>query len=43
MVQDIENYLKDIMENSETVIEMSDSPIGSTGARCVSAAVPFCS
>lgn len=31
------------MENNETVIEMSESPIGSTGAKCVAAAVPFCS
>jgi len=30
------------MENNETAIEMSDSAIGSTGAKCVGAAVAFC-
>ena len=42
MINDIESYLKDVMENNEALIEMSDSPIGSSGAKCVAAAVTFC-
>lgn len=30
------------MENNEKQIEMSDSPIGSSGAKCVAAAINFC-
>jgi hypothetical protein len=30
------------MENNEKSIEMSDSPIGSSGAKCVAAAISFC-
>ena len=34
--------MKGVMENNEKVIEMSDSPIGSGGAKCVAAAINFC-
>lgn len=30
------------MENNEKVIDMSDSPIGSAGAKCVATAIMFC-
>ena len=42
MINEIEDYLKGVMENNEKQIEMSDSPIGSSGAKCVAAAVTFC-
>ncbi len=42
MINEIEDYLKGVMENSEKVIEMMDVSIGSSGAKCVAAAVTFC-
>ena len=42
LINEIEDYLKGVMENNEKSIEMSDSPIGSSGAKCVAAAVTFC-
>ena len=42
MINEIEEYLKGVMENNEKLIEMSDSPIGSSGAKCVAAAVTVC-
>ncbi len=42
LINEIEDYLKGVMENNEKLIEMSDSPIGSSGAKCVAAAVTFC-
>lgn len=42
MINDIEAYLKEVMENNESHIEMCDAPIGSSGAKCVAAAVTFC-
>ena len=34
--------MKGVMENNEKLIEMSDSQIGSSGAKCVAAAINFC-
>lgn len=42
LINEIEDYLKGVMENNEKSIEMSDTPIGSSGAKCVAAAVTFC-
>ena len=42
LINEIEDYLKGVMENNEKGIEMSDSPIGSGGAKCVAAAINFC-
>ena len=42
LVNDIEEYLKSVMEGNEPVIEMSDSVIKSAGAKCVAAALTFC-
>ena len=42
LINEIEDYLKGVMENNEKNIEMSDSPIGSSGAKCVAAAINFC-
>lgn len=42
MISEIEEYLKGVMEGNEKVIDMSDSPIGSAGAKCVAAAISFC-
>ena len=43
LINEIEDYLKGVMENNfEKTVEMSDTPIGSSGAKCVAAAVTFC-
>lgn len=42
LINEIEDYLKGVMENNEKLIEMSDSSIGSSGAKCVAAAINFC-
>jgi hypothetical protein len=42
LINEIEDYVRQAMENNETSIEMSDTPIGSHGAQAVSAALPFC-
>lgn len=42
LITEIEEYVRSAMENNETSIEMSDTPIGSHGAQAVSAAVPYC-
>lgn len=42
LINEIEDYLKGVMENNEKVIDMSDSPIGSAGAKCVATAIMFC-
>ena len=42
LINEIEDYLKGVMENNEKLIEMSDSAIGSGGAKCVAAAINFC-
>lgn len=42
MINEIEEYLKGVMENNEEGIDMSDSAIGSSGAKCVGAAISFC-
>ena len=42
LINEIEDYLKGVMENNEKQIEMSDSAIGSSGAKCVAAAINFC-
>ena len=43
LIQEIEDYLKGVMDNNENVIEMSDNIIKSPGANCVAAAINFCS
>jgi hypothetical protein len=42
LINEIEDYLKGVMENNEKTIEMSETPIGSSGAKCVAAAISFC-
>ena len=42
LINEINDYLQGIMEDSSRVIEMSDSPIKSQGAECVAAAIGFC-
>ena len=42
LITEIEEYLKGVMETDDPTIDMSDSPIGSAGAKCVAAALPFC-
>ncbi len=41
LINDIEVYVKAAMQNNETSIEMSDTPIKCYGAQAVSAAVPY--
>jgi Ran GTPase-activating protein (RanGAP) involved in mRNA processing and transport len=43
MVQEIENYIQSIIESNACIIEMSDTPLGSGGARCVAGLLNFCS
>jgi len=42
LINEIEDYLKGVMEANEKSLDMSDSPIGSSGAKCVAAAITFC-
>jgi hypothetical protein len=42
LINEIEEYVRTVMENNETQIEMSDTPLGDHGAQAVSAAVPYC-
>lgn len=42
LLNEIEDYLKGVMECNEKVIDMSDSQIGSGGAKCVATAITFC-
>ena len=42
LINEINDYLQGIMEDGTRQIEMSDSPIKSQGAECVSAAISFC-
>ena len=42
LLGEIEEYLRGVMENNETIIEMSDSPIGSGGAKAVAAVLCLC-
>jgi len=42
LINEIEEYVRTVMENNETQIEMSDTPLGDHGAQAVSAAVTYC-
>ena len=42
LLGEIEEYLRGVMENNESIIEMSDSPIGSGGAKAVAAVLCLC-
>jgi len=41
LIEEIEEYLKGAMEENETVLEFANSEIGSAGARCIAASIPF--
>ena len=42
MINEIENYLKDVMEQNEKVIDISETLIGNYGAKCVAAVLTLC-
>ena len=42
LLNEINDYLQGIVEESSPMIEMSDSPIRSQGASCVSTAISLC-
>ena len=42
MINEIENYLKDVMEQNEKVIDISETQIGNYGAKCVAAVLALC-
>jgi len=41
LIDEIEEYLKGAMEENETVLEFANSEIGSAGAKCIAASIPF--
>lgn len=42
LVNEIESYIQTVAEQEQTLIDMSDSPLGSGGARCVAKAIMSC-
>jgi Ran GTPase-activating protein (RanGAP) involved in mRNA processing and transport len=42
LINEIENYLKDVMEQNEKVIDISETQIGNYGAKCVAAVLSLC-
>jgi len=42
LINEIEMYLKDVMENNEKVIDISETEIGNYGAKCVAAVLTLC-
>jgi Ran GTPase-activating protein (RanGAP) involved in mRNA processing and transport len=42
LINEIEMYLKDVMENNEKVIDISETQIGNYGAKCVAAVLTLC-
>ena len=42
LIADIENYLREVMEQNEKVIDISDTPIGNYGAACIAAVLSLC-
>ena len=42
LINEIENYLKDVMEQNEKVIDISETVIGNYGAKCVAAVLTLC-
>ena len=42
LVQEIESYIQSIIEGNDKELDMSDSPLGSGGARCVAGLITFC-
>jgi Ran GTPase-activating protein (RanGAP) involved in mRNA processing and transport len=42
MINEIENYLKEVMESNEEVMDISETPIGNYGAKCVAAVITLC-
>jgi Ran GTPase-activating protein (RanGAP) involved in mRNA processing and transport len=42
LINEIENYLKDVMEQNEKVIDVSETMIGNYGAKCVAAVLSLC-
>ena len=43
LMKEIEDYLEGVMTNNEQIIDMADNVIRSDGAKCVAAALEFCS
>lgn len=42
LINEIENYLKDVMEHNDKVIDISETLIGNYGAKCVAAVLTLC-
>ena len=42
LINEIENYLKEVMEQNEKVMDISQTPIGNYGAKCVAAVITLC-
>ena len=42
LINEIESYLKDVMEQNEKVIDISETSIGNYGAKCVAAVLSLC-
>ncbi len=42
LVSEIESYIQSIIESDDPVLDMSDSPLGSGGARCVAGLISYC-
>lgn len=42
LINDIENYLKEVMEQNEKVMDISETPIGNYGAKMCGAVITLC-
>jgi hypothetical protein len=42
LINEIEIYLKDVMEHNEKVLDISETSIGNYGAKCVAAVLTLC-
>ncbi len=42
MMNEIENYLNDVIVNQEKIIDICDASIGNFGAKCVAEAISEC-
>ena len=42
MINEIENYLKEVMEQNDKMIDINETHIGNYGAKCVAAVISLC-
>lgn len=42
LINEIENYLKEVMEQNDKMIDINETHIGNYGAKCVAAVISLC-